>query len=498
VLSLIRVEGDGENASFFYEACSPAIESLSGLRPDAMVGRRLEEVLPPTIADEVITRFRVCVREVKTVTYATSTILATGPRDLEGSATPVLHPVTGRVYRIVALARDVTERKRIEETLRQTQKREALGHLTSGVAHDVNNVLAVISNGYDTIEFASADPVVRDCVATGRTAVEQAAGLVRHLLAFARHNPAPTAIIDTAAALAEIANLCRHALDDATPLTLDVVGEPWAISVDRHLLQAALLNLVTNARDAMPDGGAITIAARNVPAAASSGEPSAAQGVDTVAISVRDSGSGMSPDLVRQAAEPFFTTKAAAAGAGLGLAMVDGFARQSNGQLRIDSAPGRGTVVTISLPRARDVALPSPPRGKARPIERDARDRTILVVDDNAAMLRSTGLLLRTFGYHVLTASDGDTAFDLATRHAELDLVMTDIAMRGGSGIVLAERLEALRPGLPVVFMTGFVSEEDATGGRPVLRKPVSMREMLATFDAAFAARDPGTPATDQ
>jgi signal transduction histidine kinase/CheY-like chemotaxis protein len=377
------------------------------------------------------------------------------------------------------------ELRRVQQmmaALAHAQKREALARLTGGVAHDINNVLAVIGNSYTAIDMTPTDASkVRDAVDMGRAAVAHAASLIRNLTTFSRQQPLSTSAIDTRTALLEIAPLCRNALGEASTLALDVDEALWAIGIDRGMLEAALINLVTNARDATPGGGRAVIAAHNVVADAS------------VVISVSDTGCGMSADTAIRAIEPFFTTKVDTRGTGLGLAMVDGFVTQSGGALEITSAVGEGTTVTMRFPRLApaDAAPDRPARPQATlpPALEPGGKRTILVVDDNLPLLRSTALLLRTYGYAVLEASGPRRAFDLAADHPEIDAVLTDVVMPDGGGAALAERLAGLRPDLPIIFITGFADDAQATGGRLVVRKPVDSERLRNTLEAAMRAR---------
>jgi PAS domain S-box-containing protein len=440
------------------------------------------------------------------------------------------------------LTAELSRRAKMQAALALSQKREALGRLTGGVAHDINNVLAVITNSYVAIELATgasgmdglaaAGAQVRGSIAMGRAAVAHATDLIRHLTAFARQHPLAATVVDTKSELRDIAALCRHALGEGFTLRLELPEtDLGTMSIDAPMLRAALLNLVANAREAMVDGGEIAVAVRAAayPRAAGArpdgtgegtrdathdaaahrgGDATASAGC--VAISVRDSGCGMSAARIARAAEPFFTTKAARGGSGLGLAMVEGFVAQSGGVLTIDSSEGVGTTVTLFLPAAAALppAIPAGPAGDAParqladapvadaplsdapladgPLADGPRGRTVLLVDDNAALLRSTALLLRGSGYNVIEAADARTAFALAGDHPEIDLVLTDIVMPHVTGTQLAARLFVLRPDLPVIFITGFAGDQRAIGGRVVLHKPADLREMLAAFDEAL------------
>lgn len=396
------------------------------------------------------------------------------------------------------LSAELVRREKVEAALLQSQKVEALGRLAGGVAHDVNNVLTVLANGFCTIEQATSEPAVRKAVAIGQLAVSHAAGLMRHMLAFARQQTLATGPVDVAGLLTEFAPLYRQALGTDIDLRLDIVEELPLIYIDNQMLQAALLNLVCNARDAMPQGGSVIIAVRGLDADALSevndgsapalSQPAGVQAASRVTIAVRDTGCGMTEDVISRVMEPYFTTHVDGMAHGLGLAIVHGFVAQSHGSIHIESISGQGTSVTLTLPVSSiaDEPLPSPSCSRLNQV---AHELLILLVDDHPAVRLSTAMLLRTAGHAVIEAANAAEAEELARNRCDIDLVITDIVMPGGSGVALADRIKALRPGLPVVLITGYAGIDHSTVGHSTLNKPFKMQDLLDTIDSVTAAR---------
>eukprot|EP01037_Dinobryon_pediforme_P009322 gene9322-9403_t len=403
----------------------------------------------------------------------------------------------------LALHAEMRRREAMQDALLRSQKQEALGQLTGGIAHDVNNVLAVVANSYAVIEAHSGSAEVLESVSVGLRAVDHAASLARALMAFARQQPLSPERIDPAVALPPIADLCRHALVGRHRLTLDVEpGLAW-IEIDREMLQAALLNLVANARDAMHEGGVIEMTARTGCGGGIAADVGSDTMVGSVVITVRDCGAGMTVDELARATDPFFTTKRDKGGSGLGLTMVQGFVAQSGGELRIASVAGEGTTVSLWLPS--DTRMPDLPGAGAQvgavvaaspaetPLEARPGRLTVLVVDDNALLLNATERLLKTLHHDVLCAPDAQTAFELVCCRAEIGLVLSDVSMLGESGAELAERLAVLRPELPVILMTGYAWDVVPSDGLMVLSKPFSRQQLVAAIATAVASR-PGGP----
>ncbi len=372
------------------------------------------------------------------------------------------------------LVSEMQRREEMQAMLLQTRKLEALGQLTGGVAHDFNNVLAAIMGSFGLIRRRTECPEVLTQVERGEQAADKAAALVRQLLSFARKQQLRPQVLDVQTVVMDTDTLIAHAIGRNVTRCVDIPSGTWPVLADPQQLEVALLNLAVNARDAMPDGGAMTITARNLPA---QDRPRHLPVRDYIAIGVRDTGHGMPQSVAARATEPFFTTKEPGKGTGLGLAMVHGFAEHSGGCLRIDSQEGQGTLVEIILTRGdQDAtqALDPTQHGGA----------TILVVEDDEQIRSMTAGILRDLRYTVIEARNAEVALALVHTLDRLDLVITDIVMPGADGPTLVNRLRSERPSLPVLFLTGFAASQ---ADDPVLRKPVSRNELAAAvLDCLF------------
>jgi PAS domain S-box-containing protein len=382
--------------------------------------------------------------------------------------------------------RDLTSRHKIEEELRQSQKMEAIGQLTGGLAHDFNNLLTVISGNLEMMEYKLSDPNLRVLLHEAQAAADDGAKLTGQLLAFGRRQPLNPKLVDVGQLVSGFSDLLRRTLGEAIEFRTVVSGTPNEALVDASQLQNALLNLVINARDAMPRGGKLSIEISRVKLDVDYAQmyPNVRTG-EFVLIAVTDTGMGMTPEIKDKAFEPFFTTKGAGAGTGLGLSMVYGFARQSGGNIQLYSEPGQGTSVRMFLPAAersgdgqaaelRTDQVPSPPPGGTE---------KILVVEDDARVRRVAVSRLTSFGYAVVEAEDGAQALSQLERHADIALLFTDVVMPGGmTGDELANRVRAERPHIKVLFTSGYA--EPAIAGRELahsgswLKKPYTAREL--------------------
>jgi signal transduction histidine kinase/CheY-like chemotaxis protein len=373
----------------------------------------------------------------------------------------------------------VSERGKAEEQLRQAHKMQALGQLTGGIAHDFNNLLTVIQGSADMLRRPGVpeDKRIRFAEAVVQ-ASGKAAALTGQLLAFARRQPLQPEVMDVNALIREMTDLLDRTLGERIEVVTALATEACTVEADRAQLESALLNIAVNARDAMPGGGRLEI--RTAPV--SDGERGA-----MVALSVTDSGAGMDEDTLERAFEPFFTTKMTGKGTGLGLSQVYGFASQSGGDVRIESTPGRGTTVTLLLPRRG--AVPAATRAAESGALKRGRTGRILLVEDNEEVGAFAAHLLGELGHQVARAPSGEEALDRALTE-EFDLVFTDVVMPGMSGLDLAVRLSELRPALPVILTTGFSDQltTSGTGGRPVILKPYSPEALAAAIEAALPA----------
>ncbi|MEQ1833327.1 MAG: PAS domain S-box protein, partial [Candidatus Eisenbacteria bacterium] len=368
----------------------------------------------------------------------------------------------GEVAGLVGISRDITQLKQLEGALRHAQKMEAVGRLAGGIAHDFNNLLTVI-NGYTSmvLEHLSLESPDRDLLLNIMRGGERAARLTRQLLAFGRKQVLLPEVIDVHARLAELREMLRRLIGEHIELTLEPSSTPGMARVDPGQFEQAVVNLAINARDAMPGGGQLTLSAEVVDLTESDRArfPDAQPG-SYVRVSVRDTGCGMDEATRGQIFEPFFTTKAPGAGTGLGLAMVYGFVRQSDGQIEVMSAPQQGTTFRLYLPSAAALQpsppTPSPPAGPARGHE------TVLLVEDEAPVRQLFKLALEGAGYRVLEGRDGHHALEVLAMHAgEVHVLVTDVVMPRLNGRQLIERLRATNPGLRLIAMSGYPGGSD-------------------------------------
>ncbi|HEX8644948.1 MAG TPA: response regulator [Allosphingosinicella sp.] len=387
---------------------------------------------------------------------------------------------------------DVTHRRELESQLVQARKMDAIGKLTGGIAHDFNNLLAAVLGGLGLIERRL--PLEEEHLKVlnmTRRAAEQGSELVGRLLAFARRQQLEPACIEIDALATAVTDLLAHTLGGLVELEWKMDEELGCAFADQSQLELALMNLIINARDAMPEGGTITVRAENRTASADP-ESGLAAG-DYVVIAVSDAGCGISPEIMEQVMEPFFTTKEVGKGTGLGLSMVYGFAKQSGGAFRIESEVGIGTRAEIWLPRGleEESASPAEPAGKEvhrAPIE----GLTILVVDDHEGVRTTTAALLSDLGHDVIEAGDGPEVLALlASDPGCCDLLITDYAMPHVSGAEVIRQAREVRPGLPAIIITGY-ADAQSIARRPddvvVLAKPFTPAQLLSAIEAVRSA----------
>lgn len=381
--------------------------------------------------------------------------------DLEAAFLPH-RDSTGAVRGCFVVARDVTERKQLEAELRQSQKMEAIGRLTGGIAHDFNNLLAVIIGNMQLVARSLRDSArLSKQVDTALKAAVRGGELTRRLLAFARQQVLEPKVVDLHGLLSGMYELLRRSLTGDIDIRLRSGAQLWPVKIDPGQLENAVLNLVINARDAMPEGGTITISTRNVVIGEVAGERALAEDAldpgDYVLLEVSDTGAGMAAETLKRAFEPFFTTKDVGKGSGLGLSMVYGFVKQSGGYVTIESAPGHGTGVFLYFPRARAEAQRL---GRDRLVTSESLPRgheTILVVEDNTEVRSTAVEILDSLGYRLLEAANGRQALDQFTQHPEIALVFSDVMLPGGMlGTSLIAKLWERRPGIKILMTTGF------------------------------------------
>ncbi len=384
------------------------------------------------------------------------------------------------------LVEQIGERERAEAALRQVQRMEAIGQITGGIAHDFGNLLSVVMGNLELLAARETDATRLRRLSVARSAAERGASLTSQLLAFARQQPLQPVAVDLNVLIDGMSPLLRSALGARITLDLSPFATARHAMVDPTQIELVVLNLAINARDAMPEGGTLTIGTRNEDLPAQTGPDMPPSG-PYVTVFVADTGTGMTPEVLARAFDPFFTTKST--GSGLGLSQTYGLARQSGGMARIISAPGQGTRVEVLLP-GRD---PAPRRAVAHKVEPARRAGVfILVVDDNRDVRETTALLLQRLGYTTTTAGDGDEALEILERSPGIDLLLTDVSMPVMTGPQLARRARMLQPDLPILLFSGFVDPDglaEAPADCPLLRKPIRSRDLAAAVDQALAGR---------
>ncbi len=375
----------------------------------------------------------------------------------------------------------IAERERTEAQLRQMQKMEAIGNLTGGVAHDFNNLLTAVIGNLELLgKRVQADAKVARLIGGAMQAAQRGAALTQRLLAFARHQDLEPRAVDLAALVRGMGDLLRRSIGTTIVMNLDLPEGLPAAHVDANQVELALLNLVVNSRDAMPDGGTLTIA---LELAESEAARDLAAG-SYLRLSVSDTGGGMDAETLRRAVEPFFSTKEIGKGTGLGLSMIHGLAQQLHGALRLFSTPGRGTRAELWLPIANRPAAADAAPGATRPLAAQRRLK-LLFVDDDFLIGLSTVSLLEDLGHEVLRASSGADALKLLQGDGAVDLMITDYAMPGMNGLQLAEEARKLRPGLPILLATGYADlPARATSDLPRLNKPYHQKELAEQITA--------------
>jgi PAS domain S-box-containing protein len=389
---------------------------------------------------------------------------------------------------------EIGARELAQTALVQAQKMEAVGQLTGGIAHDFNNLLTAVSASLELLEARTSDEKSLRLLQTAQRGAARGAKLTQSLLAFARKQHLELAAADLNSIIAEMSEMLRSSIGASVDVRRSLAGELWPVMIDVNQIESAFLNIAINARDAMPQGGTLLIETANI-SAGSANLPEEMAGRDCVLVSVRDTGTGMSPEVVEHAFEPFFTTKEIGRGTGLGLSMVFGVVRQSGGAVRIHSRIREGTTVQIYLPRAIETALPRLGRRMQVPSVGGAR---ILVVDDDPDVRWVAAECLKGIGHDVTEARAGGTALTILERGEPFDLVVIDLAMPGLSGAETVRLARRTHPDLKVLFCTGYadVSRFEAeTGGDALLRKPFGPDTLIDSVRRALQrepAREPG------
>jgi two-component system cell cycle sensor histidine kinase/response regulator CckA len=434
-----------------------------GKSASEVIGKTDVELLSPRLARAILESDRRILDSEQAETFEVSNSVRTYLTTKE-----VYRDASGQVLGLIGSSRDITQHKRLEEQLQKAQKMEAIGRLAGGVAHDFNNLLTVI-NGYSELVFAapSPDAASRGMVAEIRSAGERGANLTRQLLAFSRQQVLHPKLIDVNVLLSELAMLLRRLMGEDVELAFVPDPALGLVRVDPAQLEQAIINLAVNARDAMPDGGRLSIETCNVEL----GDDYARAHTEVrpgsyVLVEVTDTGHGMEDAIKSRIFEPFFTTKPAGKGTGLGLAMVYGVVRQSGGHLDVHSELGRGSAFRLYLPRAAETPASVEPAARASGV--GSGSETILVVEDENAVRALARHVLESHGYTVLEARDGEDALELAQHyHGRIHLLVTDLVMPRMGGRRLAELLIASLASEPprVLFISGYTDDAALTSG---------------------------------
>ena len=396
-----------------------------------------------------------------------------------------------------ALATEIRRREQAQSALFEAQKLQAIGHLAGGLAHDLRNVLGAIGIGYQILQHKTSDPGILKVADNGTRALHQANRLIESLLNLMRRRDNQAEAIDPAVWLPQMEDLLGYAAGRHVTCRVQTSSEVWPVQVEEHRLGAALINLVANARDAMPEGGEVVVTADNLPLGAP--RPAAVGAGDFVVFAVSDSGCGMTPEVLGRATDPLFSTKPPDRGTGLGLPMVQGFALASAGSLSIASEPGIGTRVELYLPRSEDRPAPA----QVQPADREcltpsaaAPAGTVMLVDDDDLIRTPIACILRDQGYRVVESSSAEVALALLHTVPRLALVVADLVLPGADGAELVRRLRLERPGLPALLITGHELTDSPLPGVPLLAKPITREQLEAAVQSEL--RKPRSPRDQQ
>ncbi len=467
-------------------------EEWFGISRGEIAGKTCYDIYPEERADIISAQDRKALATGAVSERTTKTVFADGAiHTMLVTKFPIPGP-DGAPVAICGINADITERTLLQEQLAAAQKMEALGQLTGGVAHEFNNLLMVIAANLQLLEEevkGMESPTRR--VQKALKTVFKGGELTQHMLSYVGRQALRPKVIDVNEFVAETVQMLRPMVGETIAIETVTGGDLWPVSVDPGGLDNALVNLVVNARDALPGGGKITIETANLrlDEAAAARRPYKVITGDYVMLAVADDGTGMSPDVVERAFDPFFTTKDIGKGTGLGLSIVFGFVRrQSGGYIDIDSAPRRGTTVRLYLPRveAGEGETPEPAEDAVEPSRGGA---TVLVVEDNTEVLGATVELLERRGYRVFYAKNGRDALTLSEKADRIDLLLTDVVMPGGmNGVDLAQAFRRARPTIRVVFMSGYPDEATATegvpeSGAPLIHKPFKTGELARVIN---------------
>ncbi|HEY4252649.1 MAG TPA: PAS domain S-box protein [Roseomonas sp.] len=458
------------------KAVNPAWKAVLGHDEAALVDRSMEDLIHPDDRPQARLRLDALARGEAITAFDTRMLAKAGDhRWINWTGVS-----DGRT--IYGIGRDVTQRKQLEEQLRQSQKMEAVGQLTGGLAHDFNNMLTGILGGIDMVrrllDQGRSDGVDR-FLESAMQSGQRAAALTHRLLAFSRRQSLDNQPIDVRGLVASMEDLLARTLGEQVALEIDMPAALWFAVADDNQLESAILNLAINARDAMPDGGRLTIAGRNAHLSAQDlAQSDRAEAGDYVEITVADTGVGMPAEVLAQAFDPFYTTKPLGQGTGLGLSMIYGFVHQSRGNVVIESREGHGTSIRLYLPR-HEGSLDTGPETAAGSAT-GGRGETVLVIEDDPAVRLLVLEVLRELGYCAIETADGKEAVPILQSGRHLDLLVSDVGLPGLNGRQLAEIARESRPDLPILFMTAYARDAGdqarfLAAGMEIISKPFTV-----------------------
>jgi PAS domain S-box-containing protein len=471
---------------------NPAAEEIFGYSAAEMIGASVFRLIPEELhaaERDILARLTrgesVAIAEVERVRKD-------GERIWISLSVSPIRDATGRIVGAASIKRDITERRLAEERLRDTQRLRAVGQLAGGVAHEANNqMLVVLGAAHFLLRRGDLPPGAENDLLEIRHAAERTAAITQQLLAFGRRQALKLENIDMNRVVERFMPVLRRTMSEHHHLRVELAPEQLIVRVDPQQIDQVLLNLALNSRDAMPEGGMLTVRTSRseaesgpFPAAGQPGEPA---GVQYACLVVKDTGHGMDAATLRQAFEPFFTTKGVGQGTGLGLSVVDGIVSQSGGFVRVNSALGKGATFSLYFPLA--TVAPAPAEAKRRTPPPAADGRSVLVVEDEPTVRTMAVRTLQDAGYRVHQANHGREALDLIEGPSgKVDLVVTDLGMPEMDGHELARRLKTIRPGLPVLYMSGY---GDAGTVTPFLQKPFAPDDLVDRVAAVLAGVKP-------
>lgn len=467
-LAVVALKADGR---IVYEEANPGLLRSLGFTREQFLDHTPHEVFSAEVADYVTKRYRACISTQSVVEYEVSGRTPIGDVVRRTVLVPLFN-ADGQVIKVLVTSMDLTEQRRVEEQLRQAQRLEAVGQLTGGIAHDFNNLLTVVMGNLDMLRRAKPERAPR-LIDNALGAVEHGRKLTSQLLAFSRRHPMKPEAVDLHALIGGMTDMLVQSLRGDISLEIDLADNLWPIEVDPAQLQASLINLAANARDAMSKGGRFSVRARNMVS-----QDSAA--IERVAIEVSDTGVGIPPDALARVFEPFFTTKPVGQGTGLGLAQVYGFVQQSGGSVDIRSEVGRGTTVTLLLGRAQSKQADTHSKASAGSAEAIPASR-ILLVEDNPQVAELVIALLEEREHRVRHFALASEALEHLYQDAAFDLLLSDLVMPGTmDGLDLARAVRAHWPSMPILLATGYSDAVDRAvrEGFPILGKPYSPAEL--------------------